>query len=110
MNYLTSFFKLHAELNKRVAKNLILFLGDGMSITTLAATRSYLGQKYGHYGEEIKLSFEAFPFTGLAKVCCYLNGFSEMTVHHIVNDFKFQNKQLQVTNTMKTSYISYVCY
>ncbi|XP_026327668.1 membrane-bound alkaline phosphatase-like [Hyposmocoma kahamanoa] len=70
MYYLPLLFKLHAELNKRVAKNLILFLGDGMSITTLAATRSYLGQKYGHYGEEIKLSFEVFPFTGLAKTYC----------------------------------------
>lgn len=55
-------------LNIRKAKNVILFLGDGMSITTLAATRVYLGQQYGHFGEELKLSFEVFPFTGLAKV------------------------------------------
>ncbi|KAL0838594.1 hypothetical protein ABMA28_016686 [Loxostege sticticalis] len=41
-----------------------------MSITTLAATRVYLGQKYGHLGEELKLSFETFPYTGLAKTYC----------------------------------------
>ncbi|CAH0692023.1 unnamed protein product [Spodoptera exigua] len=61
--------KLSNSLNTKVAKNVILFLGDGMSITTLAATRVYLGQKYGHLGEELKLSFEAFPYTGLSKVC-----------------------------------------
>lgn len=62
--------KLSNHLNTKVAKNVILFLGDGMSITTLAATRVYLGQKYGHLGEELKLSFEAFPYTGLSKTYC----------------------------------------
>ncbi|CAB3227253.1 unnamed protein product [Arctia plantaginis] len=62
--------KVTAMLNVRRAKNVILFLGDGMSITTLAATRVYLGQQYGHFGEELKLSFEVFPFTGLAKTYC----------------------------------------
>lgn len=49
-------------LNKNVAKNIILFLGDGMSIPTLSAARIYMG------GEEKELSFEAFPFSGLSKV------------------------------------------
>ncbi|KAG6452853.1 alkaline phosphatase, tissue-nonspecific isozyme [Manduca sexta] len=62
--------KVAAPLNKKVAKNVILFLGDGMSITTLAATRVYLGQQHGHNGEELKLSFETFPYTGLAKTYC----------------------------------------
>jgi len=50
------------------AKNVILFLGDGLSIPTLAAARTYLGQLQGHTGEETVLSFEAFPHTGLSKV------------------------------------------
>ncbi|XP_045448087.1 membrane-bound alkaline phosphatase-like [Melitaea cinxia] len=62
--------KISTFLNTNVAKNVILFLGDGMSIATLAATRVYLGRKYGHLGEEVKLSFETFPFTGLAKTYC----------------------------------------
>ncbi|KAM3957553.1 LOW QUALITY PROTEIN: alkaline phosphatase [Aphomia sociella] len=69
--------KVQAALNKRIAKNIILFLGDGMSITTLAATRVYLGQKYGHYGEELRLSFEAFPYTGLAKTYCVDNNVAD---------------------------------
>ncbi|XP_053609339.1 membrane-bound alkaline phosphatase-like isoform X2 [Plodia interpunctella] len=69
--------KVLAPLNKRVAKNVILFIGDGMSITTLAATRVYLGQKYGHLGEELRLSFEAFPYTGLSKPYCVDNNVAD---------------------------------
>lgn len=51
-----------------VAKNVILFLGDGMSIPTLMAARTYLGQLDGEDGEERQLSFEKFPHVGLSKV------------------------------------------
>lgn len=66
---------LQKRLIKNVAKNVIFFLGDGMSIPTLAASRIYFGQKNGALGEETKLSFEEFPFIGLSKVnrlilCC----------------------------------------
>lgn len=44
------------------AKNVILFLGDGMSLATVAAARMYMG------GEEKSLSFEKFPHFGLSKV------------------------------------------
>ena len=46
---------------KKQAKNVIMFLGDGMGLTTIAAARNLLG------GEEKSLSFNEFPFTGLAK-------------------------------------------
>uniref|UniRef100_A0A182PML8 alkaline phosphatase n=1 Tax=Anopheles epiroticus TaxID=199890 RepID=A0A182PML8_9DIPT len=52
------------EQNLNVAKNVIIFLGDGLSIPTLAATRVYMG------GEELELAFETFPHTGLAKTYC----------------------------------------
>jgi alkaline phosphatase len=45
-----------------------MFLGDGLSVPTLAATRAYLGQSQGKPGEETVLSFEEFPNTGLSKV------------------------------------------
>lgn len=54
--------------NNNIAKNVILFLGDGMSIPTLAAARAYMGQKQGLKGEESRLSFEEFPYVGLSKV------------------------------------------
>lgn len=54
--------KAEAALNKNKAKNIIMFLGDGLSLQTVAATRMYIG------GEELNLSFEQFPHFGLAKV------------------------------------------
>lgn len=51
-----------------VAKNVIMFLGDGMSIPTLTAARIYLGQLSNESGEEQYLSFERFPYTALSKV------------------------------------------
>lgn len=51
-----------------IAKNIILFLGDGMSIPTLAATRIYLSQIRNQSGTEQSLSFDLFPYSGLSKV------------------------------------------
>jgi alkaline phosphatase len=45
-----------------------MFLGDGMSVPTLAATRAYIEQSQGKPGEEVVLSFEEFPYTGVSKV------------------------------------------
>lgn len=50
------------EMKLRKAKNIILFMGDGMSLTTVAATRMYLGD------ENNSLSFEKFAHFGLSKV------------------------------------------
>ncbi|XP_045451271.1 membrane-bound alkaline phosphatase-like [Melitaea cinxia] len=47
-----------------------MFLGDGMSIPTLAAARTLLGQRENHTGEESHLFFETFPTIGLAKTYC----------------------------------------
>jgi len=49
------------------AKNVIVFLGDGMSIPTIAAARILEGQRKGGSGEENRLSFETFPATALSR-------------------------------------------
>ncbi|MGB3392687.1 MAG: alkaline phosphatase [Stenotrophomonas sp.] len=49
------------------AKNVILFLGDGMSLTTVAAARILEGQRQGNPGEENLLSWEHFPATAFSK-------------------------------------------
>lgn len=49
------------------ARNVILFLGDGMSLTTVAAARILEGQRKGGPGEENALSWEGFPATALSK-------------------------------------------
>ena len=60
----------HADANgagQGRAKNVIVFLGDGMSLTTVAAARILEGQQLGGPGEEHLLAWERFPRTGLSK-------------------------------------------
>ena len=49
------------------AKNVILFIGDGMGVSTVTATRILDGQLKGMQGEENVLPFERFPYLALAK-------------------------------------------
>jgi len=49
------------------AKNIILFVGDGMGVATVTAARIFEGQQQGVSGEENSLSFGKFPFVGLSK-------------------------------------------
>ncbi len=55
------------DTRTETAKNVILFVGDGMGISTLTASRIYQGQLDGNPGEEGYLSFETFPHTALVK-------------------------------------------
>ncbi|MEM8816882.1 MAG: alkaline phosphatase [Pseudomonadota bacterium] len=49
------------------ARNVILFIGDGMGISTVTAARIFDGQSRGESGEENVLSFERFPNLALVK-------------------------------------------
>ncbi|XP_026131345.1 alkaline phosphatase-like isoform X1 [Carassius auratus] len=55
------------DLNKNVAKNIILFLGDGMGIPTVTAARILKGQLNGQNGEETQLEMDKFPYVALSK-------------------------------------------
>ncbi|MGB0126133.1 MAG: alkaline phosphatase [Rhodocyclaceae bacterium] len=48
--------------NERRAKNVILFVGDGMGVSTVTAARILEGQLQGRDGEINRLSFERFPY------------------------------------------------
>ncbi|XP_034110372.1 membrane-bound alkaline phosphatase-like [Drosophila albomicans] len=56
--------------NAKKAKNIIFFLGDGMSLSTVAAARILKGQRQGNTGEESSLSFERFSHSGLSRTYC----------------------------------------
>ena len=49
------------------ATNVILFIGDGMGVSTVTAARIFDGQTRGEPGEENLLSFERFPHVALVK-------------------------------------------
>uniref|UniRef100_A0A8B9L598 Alkaline phosphatase n=1 Tax=Astyanax mexicanus TaxID=7994 RepID=A0A8B9L598_ASTMX len=57
------------KLRPRVhrAKNIILFLGDGMGVSTVSAARILRGQMEGHSGEETVLAMDSFPYLALSK-------------------------------------------
>ena len=56
--------KLNVRLNTNRAKNIVIMIGDGMGLSSQMAARSYI--KDVNY----ELSFEKFPFSGLAKIYC----------------------------------------
>jgi len=65
----------HAELDAKLAavpitspaKNIILFVGDGMSVPTITASRIYEGQSRGVDGESNNLTIDTFPYSALVK-------------------------------------------
>lgn len=51
-----------AVYSNKIAKNVIVFIGDGMGPNTVTATRIY------KHGESGRLVFEKFPHMGMLKV------------------------------------------
>lgn len=56
--------KQSIEPNTHRARNIVLFIGDGMGLSSQMAARSYL------HDVNFELSFEKFPYTGMSKVYC----------------------------------------
>ncbi len=52
---------------KRRARNIILFIGDGMGINSVTAGRIFAGQARGLDGASYRLSFETLPYAGFSK-------------------------------------------
>lgn len=57
--------KIETEPNTNTAKNIIFFIGDGMSIQTVTAARVFAGRD-----ESYSLSFEEFPTFGYSRTYC----------------------------------------
>ncbi|UJR35047.1 hypothetical protein I4U23_027823 [Adineta vaga] len=53
--------------NTRIAKNVIMFLGDGMGVSTVTAGRIRKGQMNGQLGEDLITEMEQFSHLGLVK-------------------------------------------
>ncbi len=49
------------------ARNVIIFIGDGMGISTITAARIYAGQENGVDGESYKLTMETLPHMALSR-------------------------------------------
>lgn len=59
---------LNRKLNTNKAKNVILFLGDGMGLSTVTAGRIWKGQLKNRSGEEEVTNMESLDHVALSKV------------------------------------------
>ena len=90
--------QLHSNMRK--AKNVILFVGDGMGVSTVTASRILEGQMNGKPGEENRLSFEAFPYTAYSKTYSWDQQTSDSapTMTAMVTGYKTREGMLSVNH------------
>ena len=85
------------------AKNVILFIGDGMGISTITAGRIYAGQKRGQTGEEYQMAMDTLPHMALSKT--YSHNFqvsdSAATAVAMVAGVKVNGRTLGITKDVE---------
>jgi alkaline phosphatase len=86
---------------RRKAKNVILFVGDGMGVSTVTAARILEGQLKGGPGENNQLFFESFKNVALSKTYSWdqQTPDSAPTMTAMVTGFKGREGQLSVDQT-----------
>ena len=88
------------EPNKARAKNVILFVGDGMGVSSVTGARILEGQMNGKPGEENRLSFETMPYVGLSKTYSWDQQTSDSapTMSAIMTGYKTREGMLSVNH------------
>lgn len=59
--------RMALQPNTNRAKNVILFVGDGMGVSTVTAGRIFAGQQAGHDGESHNLTIDRMPYSALSR-------------------------------------------
>ncbi len=90
--------RLHPERGR--AKNVILFVGDGMGVSTVTASRILEGQMNGQPGEENRLFFETLPYLALSKTYSWDQQTSDSapTMTAMVTGYKTREGMLSVNH------------
>lgn len=83
------------------AKNVILFVGDGMGVSTVTAARILEGQLRGEPGEENQLFFESLPYAALSKTYTWdqQTPDSAPTMTAMITGYKARDGMLSVDHT-----------
>ena len=83
------------------ARNVIIFVGDGMGISTQTAARILEGQLKGKPGEENRLSFETLPYSALSKTYSWDQQTSDSapTATALFTGYKAREGMLSVDHT-----------
>jgi alkaline phosphatase len=89
--------------NNQQAKNVILFIGDGMGISTITAARIFEGQQKGIDGEGNQLAFEKLPYVALSKTYSanQQTPDSAPTMTAIVTGVKTNDRLISVSQNIK---------
>ncbi|KAG5882230.1 hypothetical protein JTB14_037331 [Gonioctena quinquepunctata] len=75
----------YASDHRPYAKNVVLFVGDGMGVATSTAARILRGQRLGKHGEDHELAWDSFPAVALAK--CQTTTENPTVTSHVLNNF-----------------------
>jgi alkaline phosphatase len=91
----------HFDGRYRKAKNVILFVGDGMGVSTVTAARILEGQMNNRPGEENRLSFENFAHTAFSKTYSWDQQTSDSapTMTAMATGYKTREGMLSVDHT-----------
>ncbi|MGB6116868.1 MAG: alkaline phosphatase [Mesorhizobium sp.] len=95
---------LARQPNVRKAKNVVLFVVDGLSVPTVTASRIFEGQSRGVDGESNKLSFETLlPYVALSKTYTHDSQVADSapTATAMVAGVKSVNGTIGVTQAIK---------
>jgi len=84
------------------AKNVILFVGDGMGVNTLTAARIFQGQLLGGDGESYVTAMDAMPWAGLSRTYSHDAQVSDSapTATALLSGVKTRNDLLGVDQTV----------
>ena len=87
------------------ARNIILFVGDGMGISTITAARIHAGQLKGSDGESYRLAMETLPHAALSKTYSHDAQVSDSasTATAMVAGVKVPSRTLGVTQAARYS-------
>ncbi|KAJ7349556.1 hypothetical protein OS493_038580 [Desmophyllum pertusum] len=99
---------LKVKPNMNTAKSAIIFVGDGMGITTVTAARILDGQMKGQTGEENVLSWEVFPWSAQVKTYAVdqQGADSAASATAFLNGIKTNDGVLGMDETVKRGYCS----
>lgn len=81
------------------AKNVIIFVGDGMGISTITAGRIFTGQQKGVDGESYQLAMDSLPYSAFSKTYSHNSQVSDSasTATALVAGVKANSRTLGVT-------------
>ncbi len=92
----------YAERQTPRAKNVIIFIGDGMGVSTITSARIYAGRAKGLDGESYKLAMEKLPWSALSKTYSHDSQIADSaaTATALVSGVKVPSGTLGVTQSV----------